>query len=50
MVEHNLAKVGVAGSNPVVRSTEQQVKRPSPEGLFLVASRDVVYERVKDLA
>jgi len=26
------------------------VKRPSPEGLFLVASRDVVYERVKDLA
>ena len=28
MVEHNLAKVGVAGSNPVVRSTKQQVRGP----------------------
>jgi hypothetical protein len=26
LVEHNLAKVGVAGSNPVVRSTPLQAK------------------------
>jgi hypothetical protein len=26
LVEHNLAKVGVAGSNPVVRSTKAQVR------------------------
>ena len=25
LVEHNLAKVGVAGSNPVVRSTDHSV-------------------------
>ena len=28
LVEHNLAKVGVAGSNPVVRSGKQQVRGP----------------------
>jgi hypothetical protein len=27
LVEHHLAKVGVAGSNPVVRSEEPQVRR-----------------------
>jgi hypothetical protein len=26
LVEHNLAKVGVAGSNPVVRSKKYQVR------------------------
>ena len=26
LVEHNLAKVGVAGSNPVVRSRKHQVR------------------------
>ncbi|MEA2843547.1 MAG: hypothetical protein QOJ69_1218, partial [Actinomycetota bacterium] len=26
LVEHNLAKVGVAGSNPVVRSKKVQVR------------------------
>jgi hypothetical protein len=28
LVEHHLAKVGVAGSNPVVRSEPQTVPRP----------------------
>ncbi len=30
LVEHNLAKVGVAGSNPVVRSKEPQVRGSGP--------------------
>ena len=32
LVEHNLAKVGVAGSNPVVRSTKVQVRPPLRRG------------------
>jgi ATP phosphoribosyltransferase len=32
LVEHNLAKVGVAGSNPVVRSHEIAGQAPFPEG------------------
>ena len=34
LVEHHLAKVRVAGSNPVVRSNEMPGQRPSMEGLF----------------
>jgi hypothetical protein len=30
LVEHNLAKVGVAGSNPVVRSRETAGQGPEP--------------------
>ena len=36
LVEHNLAKVGVAGSSPVVRS---RLVSPSIEGLFYIVSR-----------
>ncbi len=32
LVEHNLAKVGVAGSNPVVRSREIAGQAPFPKG------------------
>ena len=35
LVEHHLAKVRVAGSNPVVRSKETPGQRLSPEGLSL---------------
>jgi hypothetical protein len=47
LVEHHLAKVGVAGSNPVVRSTEDLRKRPisgileSPTGTRSEAEKPV---------
>ena len=39
MVEHNLAKVGVAGSNPVFRSTPLQVA-PRPLTAVVTISMD----------
>ncbi len=43
LVEHNLAKVGVAGSNPVVRSRQhcRPVGRPAPLGTTSVAGVSV---------
>ncbi len=41
LVEHNLAKVGVAGSNPVVRSNEVQVSPGKRRGC--IASRPGLY-------
>ena len=38
LVEHNLAKVGVAGSNPVSRSRREQ--REGPRGPFWFARAD----------
>ena len=35
LVEHDLAKVGVAGSNPVVRSTKPRPPDIDPAGFFM---------------
>ena len=40
LVEHDLAKVGVAGSNPVVRSMIVQARRQT-DGLFWVIGKKV---------
>ena len=36
LVEHDLAKVGVAGSNPVVRSTKPRPPDIDPAGFFIL--------------
>jgi hypothetical protein len=42
VVEHNLAKVGVAGSNPVVRSTKVQVRGPLRRASSLCQGRHYI--------
>ena len=40
LVEHNLAKVGVAGSNPVVRSID--TSEVGPEGRYAAQAADLL--------
>ena len=40
LVEHNLAKVGVAGSNPVVRSSD--TSEVGPEGRYAAQAADLL--------